>query len=48
MLQRKQEVIDNLHNMHAAEVKHINADEDSVEMQLSSLVSCTEFSRKVK
>uniref|UniRef100_H2YQG6 RING-type E3 ubiquitin transferase n=1 Tax=Ciona savignyi TaxID=51511 RepID=H2YQG6_CIOSA len=44
---RKQELTDELHNMHAAEVKRINADEDSVEMQLSSLVSCTEFSRKV-
>ncbi|CAK8688683.1 tripartite motif-containing protein 2-like isoform X3 [Clavelina lepadiformis] len=44
---RKQELVDELHNMHASEVKHINADEDSVEMQLSSLVSCTEFSRKV-
>ncbi|XP_018668248.2 zinc finger protein ZF(Bbox/RING)-1 isoform X2 [Ciona intestinalis] len=44
---RKQELTDELHNMHATEVKRINADEDSVEMQLSSLVSCTEFSRKV-
>nr|CAB3267238.1 zinc finger protein ZF(Bbox/RING)-1 [Phallusia mammillata] len=44
---RKQELIDELHNMHATEIKHINADEDSVEMQLSSLVSCMEFSRKV-
>jgi len=45
--QRKQELIDELHNIHASDIKHINADEDSVEMQLSSLMSCMEFSRKV-
>lgn len=40
-------MIDELHNLHMNEIKQINADDDSVEMQLSSLMSCAEFSRKV-
>jgi len=47
IIRRKQELIDELHNIHSVEIKHISADEDSVELQLSSLVSCSEFTQKV-
>jgi len=47
ILRRKQELIDELQSVHAMEIKHISADEDSVELQLSSLVSCSEFTQKV-
>lgn len=47
ILRRKQELIDELQCVHQMEIKHISADEDSVELQLSSLVSCSEFTQKV-
>ena len=45
--QRKQQLIEELDNIYESEIKKINADEDSVSMQLSSLVSCSEFTQKV-
>jgi len=47
ILKRKQQLIEELDNIYESEIKKINADEDSVSMQLSSLVSCSEFTQKV-
>ena len=42
-----QELVDELHAKYAVEIKQMDSEEDSVELQLSSLVSCSEFSMKV-